>query len=89
MVPSWDVTCREQHSFPRALWEGVNAPRMAVNLAPPLLLPEEVHNTRGEGLPRETQESRRGAVGGGAGSGRRRSRGMKDPVTSSVGFSTW
>lgn len=66
MVPSWDVTCREQHSFPRALWEGVNAPRMAVNLAPPLLLPEEVHNTRGEGLPRETQESRRGAVGGGA-----------------------
>jgi hypothetical protein len=78
LIPSQDVTCREQRSFPRALWEGVNAPRMAVNLIPPLLLPDEVHNTRVEGLPGETQESKRGVVGG-----------IKDPMTSSVEFLTW
>lgn len=63
LIPSQDVTCREQHSFPRALWEGVNALRMTVVLTPPLLLPEELHNTKGEGLPGEIQESQRGSVG--------------------------
>lgn len=82
LIPSQDVTCREQHSFPRVWWEGVNMLRMAVNLAPPLLLPEEVHNTRGERLPGETQERERGAVGG-------RVAGIKDPMTSSVEFATW
>lgn len=36
---------------------------MAVILTPPLLLPEEVHNTEGEGLPGEIQESQRGGMG--------------------------
>ena len=41
----------------------MNALRMAVILTPPLLLPEEVHNTEGEGLLGEIQESQRGGVG--------------------------
>lgn len=60
----------------------MNAPRMAVNLTPPLLLPEEVHNTRGEGLPGRNSGKWEGTCG-------RKSGGIKDPMTSSVEFPTW